>query len=90
MGVGVMLGAGIYALIGQAAMLAGNAVWLSFIVAGCVAVCTGLSYAELSSFIPKAGGAYYYASRAFGSLVAAVPAAPLRTRFEKASAGFDL
>ena len=70
MGVGVMLGAGIYALVGQAAMLAGNAVWLSFLLASLVASCTGLSYAELSSFIPKAGGEYYYASRALGGLVA--------------------
>lgn len=65
-----MLGAGIYALVGQAALLAGNAVWLSFLLASLVASCTGLSYAELSSFIPKAGGQYYYASRAFGGLVA--------------------
>lgn len=70
MGVGVMLGAGIYALVGQATLLAGNAVWFSFLLASLVASCTGLSYAELSSFIPKTGGQYYYASRAFGSLVA--------------------
>ncbi len=70
MGVGVMLGAGIYALVGQAALLAGNAVWLSFLIASVVASCTGLSYAELSSFIPKAGGEYYYTSRAMGRLVA--------------------
>ncbi len=70
MGVGVMLGAGIYVLVGQASMLAGNAVWLSFLAASVVAGFTGLSYAELSSFIPKAGGQYYYARRAFGPLVA--------------------
>ncbi len=68
MGVGVILGAGIYALVGQAALLAGNAVWMSFIFASLVASCTGLSYAELSSFIPKAGGEYYYARRALGDL----------------------
>lgn len=70
MGVGVMLGAGIYTLVGQAALLAGNSVWLSFFIASVVAGVTGLSYAELSSFIPKAGGQYYYASRAFGPFVA--------------------
>ena len=70
MGVGVMLGAGIYALVGQAAALAGNMVWLSFFGASIVAGITGLSYAELSSYIPKAGGEYYYARRAFGNLVA--------------------
>ena len=46
-GVGVILDAGIDALIGQASMLAGNAVWLSFLLAGFVASCTGFSYAEL-------------------------------------------
>lgn len=70
MGVGVILGAGIYALVGKAAGLAGNAVWLSFLLAALVAGFTGLSYAELSSFIPKAGGQYYYAQRAFGNFVA--------------------
>ena len=66
MGVGVILGAGIYALVGKAAALSGNAVWLSFILAALVAALTGLSYAELSSFITKAGGEYYYIRRAFG------------------------
>ena len=70
MGVGVMLGAGIYALVGQVALMAGNMVWLSFLFTSFVAACTGLSYAELSSFIPKAGGEYYYAQRAFGNFVA--------------------
>lgn len=69
-GVGVMLGAGIYVLVGQAALLAGNAVWISFLAASLVAGLTGLSYAELSSFIPKAGGEYYYARRAFGPIIA--------------------
>lgn len=70
MGVGVILGAGIYALVGSAAVQAGNAVWVSFLAAAVVAGFTGLSYAELSSFIPKAGGEYYYAQRAFGHFVA--------------------
>ena len=45
-GVGIILGAGIYALIGEAAGLAGNAVWISFALSALVAVFTGLSYAE--------------------------------------------
>ncbi|MGI9518184.1 MAG: APC family permease [Pirellulaceae bacterium] len=69
MGIGVMLGAGIYALVGQAAGMAGNTVWASFLIAGVVAIFTALSYAELSSFIPKAGGQYFFARRAFGPLV---------------------
>jgi len=70
MGVGVILGAGIYALVGKATGLAGNAVWLSFLGAAAFSALTGLSYAELSSFIPRAGGEYYYAQRAFGNAVA--------------------
>jgi len=70
MGVGVILGAGIYALVGKAAALSGNAVWLSFLLAALVAALTGLSYAELSSFITKAGGEYYYIRRAFGRFFA--------------------
>lgn len=65
-GVGAILGAGIYALIGKAAGLAGNAVWLSFVIASFAAIFTGLSYAELSSLFPKAGAEYEYTNRAFG------------------------
>ncbi len=48
-GVGIILGAGVYALIGVAAGIAGNAVWMSFLFSAIVALFTGLSYAELSS-----------------------------------------
>ena len=64
--VGVILGAGIYALAGKAAALGGDAVWLSFIGAAVVASFTGLSYAELAAFIPRASGEYHYTRRAFG------------------------
>jgi APA family basic amino acid/polyamine antiporter len=70
MGVGVILGAGIYALVGKAAGLAGSAVWMSFVAASIVAGFTGLSYAELASFIPRAGGEYHYALRAYGRRIA--------------------
>ncbi|WKT58649.1 hypothetical protein QVH35_04580 [Candidatus Nitrosotenuis chungbukensis] len=53
-GVGLILGAGIYALIGDAAGMAGNSLWISFVLAALAAVFTGLSYAELSSMYPKA------------------------------------
>lgn len=66
MGVGVILGAGIYALVGKTAGLAGDAVWISFLLAAAVASLTGLSYAELAALIPRAGGEYHYALRAFG------------------------
>jgi APA family basic amino acid/polyamine antiporter len=62
-GIGAILGAGIYALIGKAALVSGNMLWLSFLIAAVIAVFTGLSFAELSSKMPKAGGAYYYVSR---------------------------
>jgi len=47
-GVGIILGAGIYALIGKTAGMAGNSLWLSFLIASVVSAFTGLSYAELS------------------------------------------
>ncbi len=64
-GIGVILGAGIYAIIGEGAGLAGNAVWLSFIIAAIVASFTGLSYAELSSMYPKTAAEYNYTRNAF-------------------------
>lgn len=64
-GVGIILGAGIYALIGQGAGLAGNALWISFILAAIIASFTGLSYAELSSLYPKDAAEYVYTKKAF-------------------------
>ncbi|MCP1393228.1 MAG: amino acid permease [Methanothrix sp.] len=71
-GVGIILGAGIYALIGKAAAQAGNSVWLSFAIAALIAVFTGLSYAELSSIFPRASAEYEYTNRAFGRKLAFV------------------
>ena len=65
-GLGSMLGAGIYGLVGQAAGQVGNAVWLSFIVALVAALLTALSYASLGSRYPRAGGAAYVTQRAYG------------------------
>jgi APA family basic amino acid/polyamine antiporter len=69
-GVGIILGAGIYALVGKAAGLGGSAVWISFLIAALVAAFTGLSYAELSSMFPKAGAEYDYSWHAFGRGIA--------------------
>lgn len=66
-GVGLILGAGIYALIGDAAGQAGNSLWLSFILAAFAAVFTGLSYAELSAMYPKAAAEYVFVKNAFKS-----------------------
>jgi basic amino acid/polyamine antiporter, APA family len=64
-GVGDMLGAGIYGLIGKAAGLMGNAVWLAFVMAMLVALLTGLSYANIGSRYPRAAGAPYVVHRAY-------------------------
>jgi len=69
-GVGIILGAGIYALLGKASGLAGNSVWLSFAIASLIAVFTGLSYAELSSMFPKASAEHEYVRNAFGRRLA--------------------
>jgi len=65
-GIGVILGAGIYALIGPAAGLAGNALWISFGIAAIIAALTGLSYAELAAMYPKASAEYIFVQKAFG------------------------
>ncbi len=69
-GVGIILGAGIYALIGKAAGLAGNSIWVSFALSAIIAVFTGLSYAELSSMFPKASAEYQYIMSAFSKKLA--------------------
>lgn len=62
-GLGSMLGAGIYALIGKAAADLGNAVWLAFLMAMVGALLTGLSYACVGGRYAKAGGAAYVTQR---------------------------
>ncbi len=65
-GLGSMLGAGIYALVGRAAESLGNAVWLAFLAAMIAALLTGLSYACVGGRYAKAGGAAYVTQRALG------------------------
>lgn len=65
-GVGDMLGAGIYGLVGKAAGLMGNAVWLAFAGSMVAALLTGLSYANIGSRYPRAAGAAYVTHRAYG------------------------
>jgi APA family basic amino acid/polyamine antiporter len=64
-GVGSMLGAGIYGLVGEAAARMGTAIWLAFLCAMGAALLTGLSYANLGSRYPRAAGAAYAAHRAY-------------------------
>lgn len=65
-GVGAILGAGIYVLIGEVAGLAGYAAPLSFIVAAVIAIFSAFSYAELSARFPKSAGEAVYIEQAFG------------------------
>ncbi len=65
-GVGSILGAGIYTIIGKVAGFAGNLTWLSFLIASLTALLTAFSYAELSAAYPKAGGEYVYTKEAMG------------------------
>ncbi|MBX9245745.1 amino acid permease [Actinotalea ferrariae] len=64
---GDVLGAGIYALVGEMAGTAGGAVWLAFAVALVMALLTAFSYAELVTKYPRAGGSAVFAERAFRS-----------------------
>ncbi|HET9009150.1 MAG TPA: amino acid permease [Nitrosarchaeum sp.] len=64
-GVGLILGAGIYVLIGEAAGLAGDSVWIAFVLGSIVALFAGFSYAELSSIFPKAAAEYTFIKNAF-------------------------
>jgi APA family basic amino acid/polyamine antiporter len=66
-GVGLILGAGIYVLIGDVAAISGNAMWISFILAAGMASLTGLSYAELSSVFPKSAAEYVFVKEGLGS-----------------------
>ncbi|HHV23326.1 MAG TPA: amino acid permease [Methanosarcina sp.] len=68
-GIGNILGAGIYVLMGKAAGLAGNMVWFSFLFAGATAALSALSYMELASMYPRSGAEYEFVKRAFGERV---------------------
>jgi len=65
-GVGDILGAGIYALVGKVAGVAGAASWAAFGVALFVAGLTALSYAELGGRFPRSAGESFFAEQAFG------------------------
>lgn len=68
-GIGVILGAGVYALVGPAAGLAGNALWLAFLLAGVAAGLTAYSYARLGTMRPKDSPEFQYTALAFGPRV---------------------
>ncbi|HZL47290.1 MAG TPA: amino acid permease [Opitutaceae bacterium] len=71
LGIGCVIGAGIFVVTGQAAHdKAGPAIMLSFVVAGLVCVFSALCYAEFASMVPVAGSAYTYAYATLGELAA--------------------
>ena len=65
-GVGAMVGAGIFALLAPAGQIAGAAVWVSFLIAGLIAALQGYSFGRLGSKFPSGSGMIEYVSRGFG------------------------
>jgi len=70
LGVGAIVGTGIYTLTGVGAERAGPAVILAFAIAGAVCACAALAYAELATLIPRAGSAYTYTYSVAGEMPA--------------------
>src|SRR5882762_10101699 len=71
LGIGAIIGAGIFVITGQAAaQFAGPAIVISFILAGIACAFAGLCYAEFASMIPIAGSAYTYGYATLGEFVA--------------------
>jgi amino acid transporter len=66
LGIGSMVGAGIFALLGEAAIIAGPAVWMSFLLAGVIAFLTGHSFVQLAVRYPSRGGVVEYLTQAYG------------------------
>ncbi len=67
LGIGAMVGAGIFALLGEAAVVAGSAVWLSFLLAGVVAALLGYTVVKLGVRYPSSGGLFAYLIQGFGN-----------------------
>ena len=70
LGIGAIVGTGIYTLIGVGADKAGPAVLLSFVIAGVICACAALAYAEMSTMMPAAGSAYTYSYAVLGESIA--------------------
>ena len=85
-GIGSIIGTGIFVLTGQAAAVhAGPAISLSFLLAAIICVFAGLAYAELASMIPVAGSAYTYTYGIIGEFVAWLVACGLILEYTVAS-----
>ena len=88
-GIGNTIGAGVFALTGVAAQYAGPSVFLSFLVAGAVALMTALMYSELASRIPINGSAFAYTYVTFGELPAFLVGWNLNLRYGVSAAGLS-
>ena len=67
LGVGAMVGAGIFALLGDAGAVAGSAAWISFLIAGLVSLLIGYNVVKLGVRYPSSGGLFEYLLRGFGN-----------------------
>src|SRR4030088_2397267 len=70
-GIGGMVGAGIFSILGVVAQAAGSAMWLAFAIGGVVALLSTYSYAKLGATFPSAGGAVHFLVESFGGGVLA-------------------
>jgi basic amino acid/polyamine antiporter, APA family len=70
LGIGAIIGTGIFVIVGEAISLSGPALVLSFVLAGVTCIFSALSYAELASTIPVSGSAYTYAYATMGEVLA--------------------
>ena len=71
-GIGTMIGAGIFVLPGVAAQAAGPAVIISFMIGGMIALINAASVSEMGTAMPKAGGAYYYINKSLGPMFGSI------------------
>jgi amino acid transporter len=67
LGIGAMVGAGIFALLGEAGAIAGAGVWVSFLIAGLISLALGYGMAKLGAKYPSAGGLITYLIQGFGN-----------------------
>jgi amino acid transporter len=66
LGIGAMVGAGIFALLGVVALDAGDETYIAFLLGGIIAMLSGYSYAKLSARYPDSGGIVEFFEQAFG------------------------
>jgi amino acid transporter len=67
LGIGAMVGAGIFALLGEAGAIAGAAVWISFLIAGLISLALGYTFVKLGARYPSSGGLITYLIAGFGN-----------------------